>query len=91
MGVKKWLVASAVAGAVSGAVIWLNDESRRARVSKVVKDSYHKVSDKVTSGEPKQDEQLGNPVPKSEDSKMVGEGALYSVQRYNEEQQLNNK
>ncbi|MFK3937327.1 hypothetical protein ACI2JA_07410 [Alkalihalobacillus sp. NPDC078783] len=87
MGVKKWLVASAVAGAVSGAVIWLNDESRRKQVSKVMKDSYAKVSDKMTPDQTKKDEQLGNPVPKSEDSKMVGEGALYSVQRYNEEQQ----
>lgn len=87
MGVKKWLVASAVAGAVSGAVIWLKDESRRNQVSKVMKDSYNKVSDKMTSNQHKSDEQLGNPVPKSEDSKMVGEGALYSVQRYNEEQQ----
>ncbi|MDQ0207951.1 hypothetical protein [Alkalicoccobacillus murimartini] len=91
MSVKKWLVASAVAGAVSGAVIWLNDETRRAKVSKVMKDSYQKVSDKVSTSESKSDEQLGNPIPISEDSKMVGEGALYSVQRYNEEQQLNHK
>ncbi|TSB46160.1 hypothetical protein [Alkalicoccobacillus porphyridii] len=91
MGLKKWLVFSAVAGAVSGTAIWLNDESRRARVSKVIRNSYQKVSNKVTPGGEKSTEELGNPIPESADSKMVGEGALYSVQRYNEKQQLNHK
>lgn len=89
MGLKKWMIASVVAGAASGAAIWLKDETRREKVSKVIQDSYQKVSNKVTSGHEKTTEELGNPLPESEDSKMVDEGAMYSVKHYNEKQQLN--
>ncbi|WP_059103951.1 hypothetical protein [Shouchella shacheensis] len=85
MNMKTTAVAVAVAGAVGAVTVCLKDETRREQMKQKAVSLYQ--SARGLKEEESKNFTLGNPKPYSEDSKMVGEGSLYSVQRYNEEYQ----
>ncbi len=86
MNVKKTAVAVAVASAVGAMTVCLSDESKRTQLKNQTKSVFTKVTGKNKEDQVKKF-QLGNPKPSTEDSKMVDEGSLYSIQRYNEKYQ----
>ncbi|GAF22431.1 MULTISPECIES: hypothetical protein [Shouchella] len=86
MDAKKTVVAVASAAVAGALTVYLVDGDKRAELKEKGTDFLNKVTGK-TKEEKIKAFQLGNPRPFSEDSKMVDEGSLYSVQRYNERYQ----
>ncbi|GAF13329.1 hypothetical protein JCM19046_4036 [Bacillus sp. JCM 19046] len=86
MDMKKTATAVVVAGAVGAITVCLTDETRREQVKAQSRNVLNKLTGK-TKEEKIKTFQLGNPQPSTEDSKMVDEGSLYSIQRYNEKYQ----
>ncbi|ARK31523.1 hypothetical protein [Halalkalibacter krulwichiae] len=86
--VKKAIVASAAA-VVGAATVLLGDRNRRTKISQSVQKILplrQKEKNKLNVAEKKKN--LGHSHPYDyEDNKMVGEGALTSVQYYNKKQQ----
>ncbi|ADC48526.1 hypothetical protein BpOF4_02295 [Alkalihalophilus pseudofirmus OF4] len=91
MNMKRTLVASVVAGVASATTMLLKDEERREKAKRQLKQMYTKVTKQRAENQNGQTEiKAGHPDPYDvDDNKMVNEGALYSVQRYNEKQQQN--
>ncbi|KGA97364.1 hypothetical protein AJ85_06200 [Alkalihalobacillus alcalophilus ATCC 27647 = CGMCC 1.3604] len=88
MGYKKAIYATLVAGASAVTTFYLTNKERRTELKNKTKEMYQKVCS-VTNKEKPTPKQLriGHPDPYDiEDQKMVDEGALYSVQRYNRQQ-----
>ncbi|WP_100373557.1 hypothetical protein [Bacillus sp. FJAT-45037] len=88
MGIKGTIFTTVVAGVASAATVILSDNERRERTKRKVKEMYSNMT-KNKASQTNQDPSLeiGHPDPYDvEDNKMVGEGALYSVQHYNKKQ-----
>lgn len=86
MNFKKTATAVVVAGAVGAITVCLTDEIRREQVKAQSKNVLDKLTGKAKE-ETVKTFQLGNPQPSTEDNRMVDEGSLYSIQRYNEKYQ----
>ncbi len=86
MDAKKTIVAVASAAVAGALTVYLVDGDKRADLKEKSQDFLNKVTGK-SKDEKIKSFQLGNPRPYTEDSKMVDEGSLYSIQRYNEKYQ----
>ncbi|WP_368503734.1 hypothetical protein AB3N04_16420 [Alkalihalophilus sp. As8PL] len=86
---KRTLVATVVAGVASATTVLLRDEERREKAKRQFKQMYTKVTNQRAEESPGQPQvKAGHPDPYDiEDNEMVNEGALTSVQKYNEKQQ----
>ncbi|KYG32356.1 hypothetical protein [Alkalihalobacillus trypoxylicola] len=86
MDIKKAIYATVIAGAGAVTTVYLTDEERRERLKAKSKEMYHKVCALTNKKKGKTSiKRMGNPDPYDiEDQRMVEEGALYSVQKYNE-------
>ncbi|OLO40624.1 hypothetical protein BTR23_06470 [Alkalihalophilus pseudofirmus] len=80
--VGKGIMITAVAvGAVGTAIYTFSDRTKREKI-------MNKVRKKRSSNQIKIDKNVGHPDPYDvKDNTMVSEGALYAIQRYNEEVQ----
>ena len=84
---KKSMIASVAAVAGATTVI-LGKRNLRKKMSHSIQSMYEKISGKEKKIEKEQTKRIGHSHPYDyEDNKMVGEGALTSVQYYNEKQQ----
>ncbi|WP_017726875.1 hypothetical protein [Halalkalibacterium ligniniphilum] len=90
---KKWtLLSTVVAGVAGAATVILQDEKKREKAKSMVKQTYEKIKKKNNLDATNQKLKIGHPDPHdTEDAKMVGEGALYSVKYYNHHEQENSK
>ena len=89
MALKKTLLATAVASAAGAATVLLRNGETRERAGRAVRDTYAKITRQMGNDNKKENQlKIGHPHPYDyEDNKMVNEGALTSVQHYNEKQQ----
>ncbi|WP_227936780.1 hypothetical protein [Alkalihalobacillus deserti] len=84
---KKSMIASVAAVAGATTVI-LGKRNLRTKLSRSIQSLYRKISGEEKRIEKEKKENIGHSSPYDyEDNKMVGEGALTSVQYYNNKQQ----
>ncbi|MCM3715169.1 hypothetical protein [Halalkalibacter oceani] len=89
MAMKKTLMATAVASAAGAATVLLRNPDTREKAKRAALETYSKLTGR-TAENTKQEKQtkLGHSHPHDyADNKMVNEGAMTSVQYYNEKQQ----
>ncbi len=86
MKAKQTTLALGIAAAAGMAVVCLKDGNRRQQMKNKMQAMLAKwKGQKAMANE--NVFKLGNPKPSSADSKMVDEGSLYSIKRYNEKYQ----
>ncbi len=85
------MIASVVAIAGTTTVL-LGKRGLRAKVTQTVHEAYHKITGKKKREEKEKQLKIGHSHPHDyDDNKMVGEGALTSVQHYNKKQQMSHQ
>ncbi len=85
------MIASVVAIAGTTTVL-LGKKGMRAKVKQTIHETYQKVTGKGEKDEKEKQLKIGYSHPHDyEDNKMVGEGALTSVQYYNKKQQMSHQ
>ncbi|KHF38438.1 hypothetical protein [Halalkalibacter okhensis] len=84
---KKTMIAVATAAATT---FLLNKKGIRAKITQTTNNMYDKVTGRKKKKEWESQVKIGHSHPHDyEDNKMVGEGALTSIQHYNQKQQKN--
>lgn len=89
MALKKTMMATVVGSVAGAAAVLLKDTENRERLGRYVREVYARMTHR-TANDKREDLKLkvGHPDPNDyADNKMVNEGALTSVQYYNERQQ----
>ncbi|GAE35395.1 hypothetical protein [Halalkalibacter akibai] len=84
--IKKSIIASVAA--ITATTVMLGKRNLRSKVSRSMRQMYTKITRNDSKKKVEQDKKIGLSHPYDfEDNKMIGEGALTSVQYYNQKQQ----